>query len=411
MAIAIVLLTGCASVTSELPAEKQIVVLWHAFTGTESEALQALTDRFNDENLWDIVLITEYQENINAKLEDTDTAHHPDLVVVWPIDVQAYIRAGLVGASPDMSPEIRRERADMLPMASALYTVNGTLQALPLGLITYLMYYNLDWLSDLGYDPTTATWEDLRRTACAASDPLRGQLGLGIPANASALLAILTSGGAQITGNDGFYNFADAPGIQTATVLNNLLSGDCGVVYDDLYEGSASLGRGSLAMLVESSMRRGDIEQAVLQSRNFKLTVSPLPNETGPGPILWYGPGLLVVAPEGARREAALHVMGWFFSAEAQLAWSTATDYLPVRRSLIETPVAADDIADVEQTLRQITLSAADSGQWVAWPRFTNSMTCRASLLRALLILKEGTAEPGAYINTAVTACNTGVRP
>ena len=33
-------------------------------------------------------------------------------------------------------------------MAEALYTVDGRLQALPLGLVTYLLYYNTDWMSD-----------------------------------------------------------------------------------------------------------------------------------------------------------------------------------------------------------------------------------------------------------------------
>ena len=406
------LLAGCASFSLEPPAptEKHIIVLWHALTGTESEALQALTDRFNDENAQDIVLVTEYQEDILTKLEDSAPENHPDLVIVWPKDLQAYIRNGLIGAAPALSPDVRRERADLLPMAEALYTVNGTMQALPLGLVTYLMYYNVDWLGDLGYDPATATWEDLHRTACAATDPLRGQMGLGMPAHASALLALLASGGSEIIGADGYYNFADAAGIQTANTINEILGGDCGVVYDDLGEGTVRLSHSSLSMMVESSMRLMEIEQAVAEGRNFRLDVSALPGPAGPGPTLWYGPGMVVIAPEGTRRDAALSVLGWFFSVDAQTDWSATTDYLPVRRSLIETRLD-EEIPPIEESLLHATLSAADDATWVAWPRYTNRVACRASLLRGLLSLKEGTLDPGAYIGIAVTACNTGVRP
>lgn len=407
-----VLLAGCAPFLPELPtpAEKQIIVLWHTFTGAESEALQALTDRFNDENAQNIVLITEYQKDIHAKLADTTPDHRPDLLIVWPKDLQTYIKDGLIGASPLLSPDVRRERADLLPMAEALYTVNGTLQALPLGLMTYLLYYNVDWLGDLGYDPATATWEDLSRTACAATNPLRGQIGLGLPAQPSAFLALLTSGGAEITGVDGYYNFADEAGIKTAATINEILGGGCGIVYDDVSAGTARLSHSSLAMMLESSMRLVHVEQAVADGRNFRLDVSALPGPAGPGPTLWYGPGMVVIAPEGDRRDAALSALGWFFSVDAQADWRAATHYLPVRRSLIEARLD-EEISPVEAQLLRITLDAANNGSWVAWPPHTNDMACRASLLRGLLSLKDGTTDPGAYTSIAVTACNTGVRP
>ena len=406
------LVAGCEVFPPEIPtpAEKQIIVLWHSFANAESEALQTLTDRFNDENAQDIVLITEYQEDILTKLAGTVQENHPDLAIIWPKDLQTYIQNGLIGAAPALSPDVRRGRADLLPMAEALYTVNGTMQALPLGLVTYLMYYNVDWLSDLGYDPATATWDDFRRTTCAATDPLRGQIGLGLPAHPSALLALLTSSTSEITRPDGYYNFADDAGLQTANTINEILGGGCGIVYDDLGEGAVRLSHSSLAMMLESSMRLMDVDQAVAEGRNFRLDVSPLPGPTGPGPTLWYGPGMVVVAPEGVRRETALNVLGWFFSVDAQTIWSTTTDYLPVRRSLLEARLA-EEPASVEASLLNLTLSTADNTTWVAWPRQTNYMACRASLLRGLLSLKEGTLDPGAYIGIAVTACNTGVRP
>ncbi|MFN2282897.1 MAG: hypothetical protein ACK2UQ_00625, partial [Anaerolineae bacterium] len=222
----------------------------------------------------------------------------------------------------------------------------------------------------------------------------------------------LTSGGAEIVGADGFYNFADQSGQQTALVLNEILNGACGVVYSDLSDGIDRLSRSSMAMLVESSLRLADIDQAVIAGRNFKLGASELPGPDGPGRTLWYGPGMLIVAPEGDRRDAALNVLGWFYSTEAQTIWSANTDYLPVRRSLVESRVTTEGLIAVETALLQMTLRAADQSTWVAWPRFTDNMACRASLLRGLLSIgQQDVTTPGAYIDTAVTACNTGVKP
>lgn len=411
LALILLLLAGCAGEVRPVPEEEHIIVLWHAFTGAESQALQALTDQFNADNAFNIVLLTEYQQDIIAKISGAAVEHRPDLAILWPKDLQAYITAGLIGATPDLSPAVRRERADLLPMAGALYSVNDTMLALPLGMATYMLYHNVDWLSDLAYMPETATWEDFRRTACAATNPPGGQVGLGLPANASSLLSLLTSGGAEIIGADGFYNFADQSGQQTALVLNEILSGACGVVYNDMSDGIERLSHSSMAMLVESSLRLHEIDQAVIAGRNFKLGVSELPGPVGPGPTLWYGPGMVIVAPEGDRRDAALNVLGWFFSTEAQAIWSANTEYLPVRRSLIQSRLTTEGLIAIEMDLLEMTLVAADQQNWVAWPRFTDNMACRASLLRGLLSIGQGVTTPGAYIDTAVTACNTGVKP
>jgi len=411
LALILIMLAGCAGEVRSVPEEQHIIVLWHAFSGAESQTLQMLTDRFNADNPFNTVLLTEYQQDIIAKIDGAAAEHRPDLVILWPKDLQAYITAGLIGATPDLSPAMRRERADLLPMAGALYQVNDTMLALPLGLATYMLYYNADWLSDLAYMPETASWEDFRQTACAATNPFGGQVGLGLPAHASSLLSLLASGGAEIVGADGFYNFADQSGQQTALVLNEILSAACGVVYSDMSDGIDRLSHSSMAMLVESSLRIAEIDRAVITGRNFKLGVSAPPGPDGPGSTLWYGPGMVIVAPEGDRRDAALNVLGWFFSTEAQAIWSANTAYLPVRRSLIESRLETAGLKVVETGLLEMTLAAADQETWVAWPRFTDTMACRASLLRGLLSIGQGVETPGAYIDTAVTACNTGVKP
>ncbi len=412
MIVVLALLTALAGGCDMVPEqERQILVLWHTLTGAEATALEVLTDQFNAENPWRLVLVTEFQDNLLEKLQGVPD-HRPDLITLWSADLAAYVALGMVGAVPSQSAEIQKSWPDILPMAGALYQSNGVPQALPLGLATYLSYSNSEWLGDLGYDAAEATWDDFRRTACAATDPTRGQIGVGMPARSSIFLAFLAASGSQIVGTDGYYAFADVPGHEAAALLKTVLSGNCGLAYEDREVGIARLGRSSMAMIVESSESLLQIEQAILSGRNFDLAINPIPGPDGPGVTLWYGPGLMVTAPDVARQEAALQAMTWFLSPEAQRTWGATTRYLPIRRSVIES-----ELEEVEQTpagalsaeLWSLALDAADQGTWVAWPQATNRITCRASLLRGLLSLQNPEADTVAYVDTAVTACNTGV--
>ena len=408
---AALLLSGCVSLLPSSAPNRQIVVLWHTFAGAEAQAFEALTDRFNAENPWQILLITEYQEHLSRKLREASDGR-PDLVTVWPEDLHTYVALDMVGAVPTASPEMRAAWEDLLPMARSLYASEGVPQALPLGLATYLAYYNVEWLGDLGYDASTASWEEFRRTVCAATDPLRGRIGVGVPARASILLAFLAASGSAVVGEDGYYQFSDEEGRAAAALLQAVMAGDCGVVYQDWDKGPAQLSKSSMAVIVESSERITDVERAILAGRNFPLGISPLPGLEGPGKTLWYGPGLMVLTPEGSRQNDALRVLSWFYSPEAQSYWGETTDYVPVRRSVIASALVEAELAPAmatETSLLQVTLAAADSESWIVWPPATDRMACRASLLRALLAFQLEEANTDAYIDTAVTACNTGV--
>ncbi|MBN2002369.1 MAG: extracellular solute-binding protein [Anaerolineae bacterium] len=408
LSLLIVLLAGCATSGREVSTGTQIVVLWHTFAGAEAEALQSLADHFNAGHRGKVVLITEYQSDIVEKLAATTPEHYPDLVAIWPEDLSSFMRLGLTVGKSQWGTSLQESLDDMLPMAESLYNFGGELKALPLGMATYLLYYNADWLGDLGYNTATAGWEDLRRAACAASDPMADQLGLGMPAQPGILLAFLAAGGANIYEN-GNYQFADQAGLQTASGLNEVLGGTCGYVDDNPGGSILRLGNNSMAMIVESSLHHRDIEQAVIEGRNFTMGISPLPAAYGAGNTLWYGPGVMLIAPEGARRDTALEALAWFFSPEAQQEWSLSTHYLSVRRSQLTMQLTLPTITPSEARLCEIALQAAERGTAIAWPPYTNMMACRASLLRALLSLG-GQSTPGAYIEAAATACNTGMR-
>ena len=78
--------------------------------GREGRAIQAQSDQFNVEHGHEILLITEYQKDIQAKLAATTPEHQPDLVVVWPEDLEAYLRDDTSHPDAGWASEIERVR-------------------------------------------------------------------------------------------------------------------------------------------------------------------------------------------------------------------------------------------------------------------------------------------------------------
>ncbi len=401
------LLLGCSTASIENPTvgRKRLVILWHPFTDARQDALLALGDRFNAENASGLTLIIEYHPNMLTLLPMTSPEQRPDLVVTTPQDAQIYARRGITALSPEQTPD------DLLPMGRALFTVDGALQALPLGLATYLLYTNDNWLRDIGYSPGTAILEDLRLSTCRATDLASGQVGLGLPSQPGVLLALLTAGEASIIGDDGLFHFDDPAGTRLGAVIKEGVRAACIRTVAIPADGVAQFSDSTMAMLVESSLSRRGIENAVAAESNFTLGLGRLPGPTGPGATLWYGIGIIPTQPNGPRHDAAQVVLEWLLQPEAQIAWAEKTHYLPVRNSSIAAQLAALAVdAAIERELLQLTLQAADNGAWAIWPVQAQGQNCRAALVNALAALN---SELPAHevLQSAMTTCNTELNP
>jgi ABC-type glycerol-3-phosphate transport system substrate-binding protein len=282
--------------------------------------------------------------------------------------------------------------ADLLPMARALYTADGAVRALPLGLATYVLYYNSDWSRDLGYDAEEATLTGLREAACAATNVEGGQLGLGIPSQPGVFLSLLATGGSSLSDAAGSLRLSQEATVNAGNVMRALFDEGCGALFEVPRESVQQFGTSTLAFLGGSTLQRARVEATVAAESNFSPAVAPLPGLQEAGVSLWYGPGLLLLAPPGPRRDAALEVMGWLMEPEAQIAWDEATQYLPVRRSLVAQRLAEEgDLRPIESGLLDLALSAADEGRWGVLPASAMSdADCRTALVRGMLDLSRG---------------------
>ncbi|MGC9399280.1 MAG: extracellular solute-binding protein [Anaerolineae bacterium] len=380
-------------------AEPEILVLWHTFTTTsERNALQILGDHFNATHPEGATLIVEYQGNILEKLEGLPVDQRPDLVVT---DARTASRFGDLAVALTLPTSLQR---DMLPMATSAYATEeeGELYALPLGLATYVLYYNQVWVRELGYRPESITPEDLLNIACAATDMEGGQIGLGIPAKPEVLLSLLAAGTVSLNNGEGGYTLEGDGAMSAAELGHALLTQGCARIYEFLDLGVEQFADSSTAALIASSLREPEIVQTVLEKRNFTTGITTLPPLTENGGTLWWSRALLLLAPAGPRREAAREVALWTLSPKAQHVWGERTNFLPVRRSLIEEERTGQQLRASRAALLALTLQAAEQGTWMTWSPVTDDPQCRTALVRAIFDLN--TAQPVKEVLTAVQA-------
>lgn len=401
------LLSGCAAPTSQDPtvAHDRLVLLWHPFADARQDALLALGDRFNAEHSARLTLVVEYQPNMTTLLSTMAPEQRPDLMIVLPQDLPSYTAQDFTPVPLEDLPD------DLLPMGRELFTVNGVLQALPLGLATYVLYTNDNWLRDIGYTPASAILEDLRLSTCRATDLASGQVGLGISGQPGVLLALLAAGEASIIGDDGYVHFDDPAGTRVGAVIKEGVRASCIRSFAIPGDAVAQFSDSTMAMLIESSMNRRAIEATVKAESNFTLGLAGLPGPVGPGPTLWYGIGIMSTQSSGPRYDAAQTVLEWLLEPETQLEWAERTEYLPVRVSGLEAQLAAlPDNAGIKQDLLQLTLSVAEGGAWAIWPVQAHNRNCRAALVQALTSLNSELPAHEALQNAAAV-CNAELIP
>lgn len=147
----------------------QTVTFWHQHSGIRQDMLVEIVDAFNTTNPYGITVIEEnqggYGDIFNKMLVLLGTDETPDLVVAYQNQAATYqVVDGLI----DMWPLVRSEKwgyseeelADFFPgflQSDVNPTFGNALLGFPPNRSMEMLYYNISWLEELGYDgpPTT----------------------------------------------------------------------------------------------------------------------------------------------------------------------------------------------------------------------------------------------------------------
>ena len=158
----------------------QNVVFWHNHTRDRQDALEAIVQTFNESNPYGITVTQEtqgsYADIFRKMLGLLGTPEVPDLVVAYQNQAATYqLRDALLDMTSLLqSPKwglSEEEQADFFPafFQQDIFPLFGNAR---LGLAPNrsmeVLYYNRDWLFELGYDEPPSTPEAFKAVACEA---------------------------------------------------------------------------------------------------------------------------------------------------------------------------------------------------------------------------------------------------
>lgn len=335
------------------------IVWWHQHTGSAREAsiAQIIAD-FNATNEYGITVVAEYAggygDIFNKMLPILNTPDVPDVVVGYQNQVATY---QLADAMFDMNQLIdhptygltQEEQDDFFPgffAQDVLSLFDNQRLGLAPNRSMEVLYYNMDWLKELGYDAPPTTPEEFREMACAAAaTPFSGATE-GAASPIGYELSIDTSRFASWTfafGGDMFdydanqFTLNSPAAVEAWTFLQGLFADGCARLVTENYGDQTDFGNGTLLFTVGSSSGLTYYGDAVAADGTpFEWSVGAIPHTT-PDPVMnIYGASVSIPKSTPERELAAWLFVKYYTSAAVNSAWAKASGYFPVKASIAD---------------------------------------------------------------------------
>lgn len=337
---------------AKVDPSNQDLVFWHNHTRNRQDALQAIVRTFNESNPYGITVTQEtqgaYGDIFRKMLGLLGTPEVPDLVVAYQNQAATY---QLSDALVDMTSLLQspkwglsaEEQADFFP-AFFQQDVFPLFDNARLGMAPNrsmeVLYYNRDWLAELGYDKPPSTPQAFKEVACKAiHTPFSkadgsGAMGYQLSLDASRLASWTFAFGGDIFDYETRLYAYDSDGVQQAMAfLQDLYAEGCARPVSERGGAIADFSTGRLLFSSASSSGLPFVRAAVDAGAKFNWSVAPLPHTT-PTPVMnVYGASVSMPKSTPERELATWLFIRYFTSPEVQAGWGQAANYFPVRQS------------------------------------------------------------------------------
>jgi len=355
------------------PAGPVRITFWHSETASAKDNLVKLVDSFNasqSEVRVEPIFQGSDQDLALKVVASLSSGNVPTVAYVSEPYAETMIDSGQTVPLQQYVERDEYDLTDFAPAALSYYTVDGSLQAMPLGLAVPLMYYNKIPFREVGLDPERPP-RDLDEMRAASEKLLQRdsagnvtRYGLALEIHPWFVELMLAGAGELYVNND---NGRD--GVATAVAFDN----DAGrklfrwwydMVHDSLAlnvgwdpsgaNGLLAVGAKQAVMVFSTSAAMRSIVDVLERGlEGIDLGVAPVPGI--PGKVPEGSPGVysrslwIMSARPEAEREAGWKFIKWFVEPEQQAEWFAGSGYLPVRNSAYEYPAAKDIIARYPQ--------------------------------------------------------------
>ena len=246
---------------NQTPLPDPLGLPWSAVEGLELDfwyvwdldqpgtGMNAIVDRFNQENEWGIVINPVDQGQVLDPLESIETAFEegfvPHLLLSESSAVAGWYQDGLI---VDLKPFLddpaagfsEKDQNDIYPGIFEGFTLEESIRpGFPFTQSIQVIYYNQSWAEELGYSYQPTSWDDLHKQACTAAASLElTELshfqGTGIllsPEAANITSAIVAYEGNFMLPEGEGYLFSSQEIQQMAEDWQNLIRDGCGMAY------------------------------------------------------------------------------------------------------------------------------------------------------------------------------------
>jgi len=334
---------GLATAVAAEPTE----ITFYHYQTSNLDALRAILDEFEAQNP-DIEVkdVFKQSQQITAEVQAALAAGRPvDIATVIGKNIVFFLNntpaVDMVAASDGDTKWLE----GYLPNFLDLGRVSDAIYAIPHAYGTPMIYYNKDIFKQAGLDPETPpkTWDEVLDMA----QTITGKTGLPGVAHLHAsmgdygTMVMVTNAGATYLTSDGTEARFDSPeGIAMLQVWQDMAKTGVMPVATDR-EWSAAFQAGQLAMYMTSSAALRAFVKAA--DGNFDLGVANYPLfQDKPRRVNNSGGALMLYAPEGPRRDAAMKLLRFISQRETANRWSRESGYMPlVQDPLVDPAMAA----------------------------------------------------------------------
>jgi multiple sugar transport system substrate-binding protein len=333
-----------------LNPDGQIVKFWYQHSDEREAALLELIAQFNQTNPHGIEVVGEHagshDEIYGKMLMRMQSGALPQLVVAYRYQAQAYYRnQGVVDLAPYMnSPRwglTSDERGDYFQEFLEQDRIQGVQVAFLPSRSMEVLYYNVEWLKELGHDAAPRDWTSFAAVCRqAASQPFSkadsdaSSLGLATNVDASRLASMVFSRGGDLVDPAGTaYTLNSAEMAASLALLNQMVADGSAAVMDGPEDVRRAFSHGGALFVMRSSSGMPLYRNDVAAGADFTWDVAPVPYDVDLPVLNVYGASLAVCKATPEQQLAGWLFIKWFTQPQQQSRWSAQSGYFPVRRS------------------------------------------------------------------------------
>jgi multiple sugar transport system substrate-binding protein len=323
------------------------ITYWHQFTRHQQETTDALVAEFNAGNEWGIKVTAEfggrYDDLYNKMITSIAAGNPPNLAAAYQNQAAGYQTSdALADIKPYMDDpkwglgEAKADYFEGFLNQDMSAQFGGMMIGFPPNRSLEVLYYNMDWLKEMGFSGPPKTWDEFYEMCRKATNPATGQYGYAIATGASNVYAQIISRGGEIAKPDGSGYTYDTPEMaDSMAFMKKLYDAGFGRKIAERYGEQNDFANWKVLFTIGSTaglpFYAGSVDKG--EQGPFAWSVAAIPHTT-PKPVLdIYGASISMLKSTPEKQLASWLFLKWLTGPEQQARWVEATNYFPVRKS------------------------------------------------------------------------------